>query len=365
MSTVVKKIQCPQCKSTKCTPFGNDKYRCDYCGTEFILDNDDVNIFINHNQAPAATTAPTPPPAISEEARRRNKKLWKVAGCLWGVLIAVFIFAAIIGKCSEKSDKPKSAVAPQTENRTIVRGTELLWSVADTKEPLFIAFEQETKKSTGEVVAYSFVVKEAFTQKELKRIPFEGKDIPKLAVKVISDTSIYVVSDMRTLYKFDTKTLQLTDATNHLKSPYDNLKPLYKEFASGISSIDFSPHKGGLVVITNDGKTYTVFLDTQKIYTSKELSKLKSSQNNFENLPQKKQEHFSVLYQDKNVILIQYKKQKEASFAIEHLDAKTHQSKGIISSASQITQACLYKKGFVLLSENGDISIIDNKDLEK
>lgn len=49
MAKQIKVLKCPQCGNTKPTAIGNDHYRCNKCGTEFFLDNDDINVNVNYH----------------------------------------------------------------------------------------------------------------------------------------------------------------------------------------------------------------------------------------------------------------------------------------------------------------------------
>ena len=49
MTKKIKPIKCPQCGSEKYDEIGEEKFRCRNCGTEFFLDNDDININVNHH----------------------------------------------------------------------------------------------------------------------------------------------------------------------------------------------------------------------------------------------------------------------------------------------------------------------------
>lgn len=48
MTTKIKAVRCPQCGSEKHTQTGEKRFLCKNCGTEFFLDDDDININVNH-----------------------------------------------------------------------------------------------------------------------------------------------------------------------------------------------------------------------------------------------------------------------------------------------------------------------------
>ncbi len=61
MAKQIKVIKCPQCGNAKPLTIGTDHYRCDKCGTDFFLDNDDVNVNVNVNHRYEATNNNTSP----------------------------------------------------------------------------------------------------------------------------------------------------------------------------------------------------------------------------------------------------------------------------------------------------------------
>ncbi len=48
MAKQIKAIKCPQCGSSLNTKISEEHFKCDSCGTQYFLDNDDVNINVNH-----------------------------------------------------------------------------------------------------------------------------------------------------------------------------------------------------------------------------------------------------------------------------------------------------------------------------
>ena len=49
MGTRIKPIKCPNCGSEKHTQKEDKCYLCQSCGTEFYIDDDDININVNHH----------------------------------------------------------------------------------------------------------------------------------------------------------------------------------------------------------------------------------------------------------------------------------------------------------------------------
>ena len=57
MAKSIKAIECPKCGSTQKTAVRPDVFRCESCGTEYYLDNDDINVnYTVRQHAPASAT---------------------------------------------------------------------------------------------------------------------------------------------------------------------------------------------------------------------------------------------------------------------------------------------------------------------
>ena len=58
MAKSIKAIECPKCGSTQKTAVRPDTFRYESCGTEYYLDNDDINV--NYTVRQPAPTSPAP-----------------------------------------------------------------------------------------------------------------------------------------------------------------------------------------------------------------------------------------------------------------------------------------------------------------
>ncbi|KKX48921.1 hypothetical protein [Sphingobacterium sp. IITKGP-BTPF85] len=48
MAKQIKALKCPHCGSVKKQNIKEDHYICNNCGTEYFLDNDDINVNVKH-----------------------------------------------------------------------------------------------------------------------------------------------------------------------------------------------------------------------------------------------------------------------------------------------------------------------------
>jgi len=320
MSKTIKAIKCPQCKSTKNTFLGDDKYQCSHCGAEFILDNDDVNIFINKRHESPVNNAATVPRVVIP-----------IIGFLFtiGVIIFVLVFA-------HTKDRDYNGIKSTTNRETLVAipNSMNIISGRETDKPLYIMAAKQVVSKRNQVQSNQVLIYDIMRQKLLKEIPIESKT--KLSIKAFSDTTIYLISDTRVLYQLNPVSLELMNITNTLKMNYNQL-------SSGVSSIDFSPEAKALTVITNEGKTYTLFPEIQKAYTMTELTELKQT------YPNKPKMTGDILYVDSFGLLVNDKDSTGIGFIMEYIDSKTQESTWKITSTDKVEQAKPYKNGFILI----------------
>ena len=318
MSKTIKAIKCPQCKSTKNTFQGEDKYQCSHCGAEFILDNNDVNIFINKRHEGSADTPSVP------------KAIIPIIGGLFtvGVILFVLIFAN-----SKKNNYDETGATIKEETFVVIPNTMNIISSRETDKPLYIMAEKQVASKRNQTQSNQVLVYEILLQKRLKKIPIDSKT--KLSIKAFSDTTIYLISDMRVLYQLNPVSLELINITNTLKTTYSQL-------SSGVSGIDFSPEAKALTIITNEGKTYIVFPEIQEAYTTTELAEIKQIQAN-DPMPE------NTVYTDDRGQLV-CRKTSDANYTVEYIDADREESKWKISLPYKVEQAKPYKNGFILIN---------------
>ena len=324
MSKIIRVIKCPQCQSTKHTHLGDEKYLCTHCNAEFILDNDDINIIVNRQHKGHADENAAP-------VSKRN-------GIIIGVILFVCITVLFVIPLTRKNT-PVAVSLQEEGTYAAIPGTMNIISGPETEQPLCIIAEKQTDRR-GEVLSIRVVVYDIKSQKLLGKIPVNSKT--KLEVKAFSDTSVYLISDMRILYRLSIDSMKLTDITGLIKTTYSR-------FSSGISSVGFSPEAKALTVITNEGKAYTLFPDIQEVYTAAELAEMKQKQ-------AKPDE--TVLYADESGLLRSYKNPEGKDYIAEYADAKTKEVKWKINSTVKVEQARPCKSGFILTGNSLELTFV-------
>lgn len=249
MAKQIKVIKCPHCGNTKPQSIGKDHYRCDKCGTEFFLDNDDININVRHSYQ------------NNEPHRLIQKKA--IAFIIIGVFSFLF-FVFMLQLCTstvKQDSKPRKAYAtPEIELKEYV-DIQLLQTGG---KPLAFYVQSRNKQSRDKdneglyAVFYDFendkiinetrVSENSYSQMEYELFYSNGKH--------------YYIIDNRHLWEIDAEKCQIKNITNLISQA----KPALN---SGFSTIRFveNNYGDGLILTTNLGKAFYYFPTINQLYT--------------------------------------------------------------------------------------------------
>ena len=97
MATRIKAIKCPHCGSSNHRQIDEKRFVCNNCGTEFFLDDDDINININHYNHNSDA------PLLSMDSD--NAKKLKAALLIFFPVLILFFFISSLFHTSPISDK--------------------------------------------------------------------------------------------------------------------------------------------------------------------------------------------------------------------------------------------------------------------
>lgn len=269
MAKSIKAIKCPHCGSTQATHIKEDYYKCNNCGTEYFLDNDDINVNVKYN--------------YNRNPNNEAATIFKVLGIIGVVVILIFIILGFsICSSSKRRSKSKQLLTSYDtyESSSIQKEKEdpdkhddyyekAHLFTSDKNEPLIFTI---TKRSyvtaddprTGYYLSFVNVLdQKALEAKEFK---LDIKDLKKSELRVFIDGNIYVIINKQKLFKIDTKTLDIQDVTTELFSKQE-------VFSSGVANLEFvyELRGNGLKVVTNMGKEYFYYPMVDKVYTEKNV----------------------------------------------------------------------------------------------
>jgi len=256
MAKQIKVIKCPQCGSVDHKQIKEDYYKCDSCGAQYFLDNDDINVNIKHqyHSRPIVNTGVKP---------------IKVMGIILVVMVAMTIFVLMLMKGF------KNTVTSFGGTTTGFRdNSELDFPITTNGKDAYIFSlssryyrSMTSEKDSRNGIYYSFLdVNSGKMVKTERMAGIEKAGDPKM--RRFSDGQYYIVVNNKKMMKINTSDMVLEDITETLfeKDP---------AFSSGVASVEFGylSRGEGLKVMTNTGKEYFYYPLVSKSYTDQEMQK--------------------------------------------------------------------------------------------
>jgi|GEM_PF-2956166 len=236
----IKALKCPQCGSSKAVKIDKNHYRCSKCDTEFILDNEDINVNINHRYE-------------YDNVEKHPISLKKTGLTILAVFIAVVSFIIFINLT-----KTNPVRLPVIKEHSV---HPYLLSIGDDAV-LFEIIQKMNLLSAGDN-QYTALFRDVVTGAEIKKqTDFIADDlITDVSYrKFRSDNAHYAIINNTYLYKIGRDTLI------NMESEISSRKPALN---SGFSEIGFLPESSGegFLLTTNLGKEFYYYPTTDALYT--------------------------------------------------------------------------------------------------
>ncbi len=252
MAKDIKPIQCPNCGSIYKTELKPDFYKCQNCGTEYYLDNDDVNVYHHYQQ--------TPPPAVSSSAVGKNAPVYTL-------IIAVFIIVVVyfIAMWTQPHYHYNNNLAAYKMPRSYFAAC--LYTNTLTGSPVYLRLgtdyidkgnnqqDKELHAQYNDATTGRLIADRIMNPGIIKRIP------PYLQFQALSNHQVYMLADNMALFQLDARNNTLADVTQRAFNEFPQL-------SSGIAKIDFEMDKDVLVVLNNEGNTFYYFPVMQQLVAS-------------------------------------------------------------------------------------------------
>ncbi|MGA6116864.1 hypothetical protein [Sphingobacterium anhuiense] len=255
MAKQIKALKCPHCGSVKKQNIKEDHYICNNCGTEYFLDNDDINVNVKHQYGDGRFNGLDP--------KTKKYLFFVVAGILFFV-----IFSSIIRTCGNKSGGISTLVSSDDSSKKkeyVDRIKEYLaFTAYNSKNPMFLFIINRSKDAfSREGAEYFARFYDPLKEKIVNDIPLPGwKDDFYIQTRVFSDGGFYICADKSNkVYKIDPAKNEVIDVTNTFFGDVP-------EFSSGIATLKFTQDRegDGFNIMTNDGKEYYYYPLVRKIY---------------------------------------------------------------------------------------------------
>ena len=249
MSKKIKAIKCPQCGSTKQKAIDEEHFQCLNCGTEYIIDSEDININHNYNY----NNAPTPPV--------NTKALGYVLAAIIGLPLLIFLITSLFST-AEKTVKDVVVSKKYTwENATKSK----VFSDKNGNLKLFFAGDIDYTSGNGrdaDVLGKLYWgVYDVASGKmdQINQFPdiqtqgfFSGLDFE---MEKFDDGNIYYIVKESKVFVYNTQLNSLTNITDDLEKNIPQLR-------AGIGTVEFADNLHALLITSNTGKKITYFPST-------------------------------------------------------------------------------------------------------
>lgn len=264
MVKTIKVLKCPQCGSKKHTQTDDKHYRCNSCGAEFYIDDDDININVNHRFDNGSSLN-------IGHGMIKNTKLITTA-LIFPLALFLFFGGLVFFKSSHKSSFFDSDSIEVHDNYGIIQPIncegKVIFAYTMNRRYSMDYYNDKPKHTNG--VYYGF--RDAQTSKVLvERLLISEKDEMELHTFWHDHDDLryfhqanrwFLITSCRFIYEIDPKAMTIKNVSKTLfgKRPAMN---------SGISDVRYVERYDGegFKVINNIGETYYYFPATDRLYT--------------------------------------------------------------------------------------------------
>ena len=271
MTTRIKALKCPHCGSVKHQQLDENRYLCNNCGTEFFLDNDDININVKHYDYERR--------GWSFDTFNKPEIIGRaviIGTIVFGVMLLMFILPAT---CSSPATDPttfssgKDSIRVDEDFLTVrafPRGKTCV-AFCVSRRQYGTRYDSNADNAPRDGLYYVFfdihtghIVKEKLMQAASQtggRIPYILHSDVKIR-HFATTGKWYLLLPDRFVYEIDPQELILTNVN-------DRLTKTKKALSSGFASIEMLDYRTGegFVFRNNLGKTYYYCPGLDHLYT--------------------------------------------------------------------------------------------------
>lgn len=251
MAIKIKAVQCPNCGSSASVELKKDHFRCESCGSDYILDDGQVR----------NPDAGGPKVVILG----RGFSTMEFFGVVFGfcVIVTILLLVAFL----PGGNYSHATVAVPARPSAVWRTNYSTVYLSAARRPIVVAMGSYTTKD-GTVATVFFI--DALTDSMIKRLPIPGGDRGDSEggwhFQAFSNGDLYAEKGGAFLYKIDVVGYSLSDVTQQFGADQP-------ELGSGIAKVEFIPggSSDGFHVVTNDGKAFYYFPFLHKVYKQSEF----------------------------------------------------------------------------------------------
>jgi DNA-directed RNA polymerase subunit RPC12/RpoP len=267
MAKNIKAIKCPHCGSIKITTLRPDYYKCDSCGTEFFLDNDDININHNYNYP------------------RNNQDQYKAIRIVLFAVVGFIALMFVIGGLSALfSKKPEPNYSTYSSSKTTDKEEEaepLEWNYAsnllfldkdNTPHVVVVGnvgtFRKRMDENKDNKVYIGLFDPKTGKKEWVKALMETPVELSSSDVKlqVFEDQNLYIIVKSKYIYQLDKNTLTY-------KSVLENYVKDAPSLSTGIAKVEFKYEDYGSAyqIINNEGQNLAYYPLINKSIPDKQL----------------------------------------------------------------------------------------------
>lgn len=271
MAKQIKVIKCPNCGSVQKTEIRPEHYRCDNCQTEYFLDNDDINININHHNSP-----------IKPINIFTHYSTLKIVLASIVVILLVIVFTLLFKRKS--TNPPSQNVVSQVQNTPSPNGVDhhpTQSKIIEAPKKFQTRYEYcstiiaEDKAYVlaleDHLYAYNdhhfvFTIYDLMSNKSIKEQPIDKLSTDKFGqVKWsyldFSDDKTYFITNNNTIFLLDKINYKLDNITQSLLNNHP-------DYQTGLASVTISQTTSGNAfhILTNDGKKIYYYPLIDEVY---------------------------------------------------------------------------------------------------
>lgn len=259
MAKQIKVLKCPQCGNTKPTTIGYDHYRCDKCGTEFFLDNDDINVNVNYTYGK---------PAEAKSSSDDLSILKKVA--LFIIILFIILGVLLISFITNRIKQTRKNYHNTTQTINQDQKNDkypILFSAGGKAIVFYIEKRSNVFSSADNKNGYFAVFHDIVANKIIKEenLPIRKNIGDRIEHRhFISDNTDYLIINDEYIYKINPGNFTLKDIAGEIAKS----KPALNE---GFSAIHFVPEGQGegFRLMTNLGKEFYFFPNADMLCTDR------------------------------------------------------------------------------------------------
>lgn len=263
MAKQIKVIKCPNCGSVQKTEIKPEHYLCDNCNTEYILDNDDINVNIKYQNK-----------TVKNYFDESNKKILIIIICtiIFIVILISIISVSFNSKPSyhqeintpprqTKTSSINTPISPSVEQQNSLQSVNYNYcslEIVDNKPYVISIVKREYSKSFQTKSKYYFVVHDLLANKiiqeqELDKLKQDSLSFNNIELDYydFSKDKTYLIVKKSIVFLLDKKNFTLTDVTSSLLNNYP-------QYNTGIASANITIAQGSperaFHILTDDGK---------------------------------------------------------------------------------------------------------------